>query len=321
MPNNLQEFLNENLHRNYPVLDGCSARDNTGEYNIPTELIADIRLVVPDGFRQSGVFYISEIITGRYTISVAIGYTPDAGAPSNVGWFHNIDTSADSFAPYYFVTVPQTDHSLTGLEDTTGTLVAGSASAAASFPGHWKFTAANTELVPSVTEEQLTKFRALEINGDLLTGDIILEEGDNVSIDTVYDAASDTTVIKISAADTGSTGVVINNDEQLIDALTAMYGQPVTTINEIPPVDGNFDLLGADCIVVESSESGAVIDNPCGEPCCDEETYLGPVYESINQLNARHARLEDFLSSAVNNIDILLGRLKDMENSVGLGGV
>lgn len=322
MPNNLQEFLNENLHRNYPVKDSCSAQDTTGSFNIPTELIADIRLVIPQGFISSGVFFISEILIGRYSASVEISYAPSAGLPAAVGWFHNLDTGADSFASYQFVTVPQTDSNFTGLEDTTGTLVAGSLSSSRAFPGAWKFVSGNTELVPTCVEEQLTKFRALKVDDSIYTGDIVLEEGENITIDTAYDPASDTTVITISSSEIESSEITINNDAQLLAALTAIYGPPIVRINEIPPQqDGNFDLLGADCVVLTGTQSGAQISNPCGEPCCDKETYLSPVYDSINQLNARHARLEDFMKSSVDNLDILIGRLKDMENSIGIGGV
>ena len=114
--------------------------------------------------------------------------------------------------------------------------------------------------------------------------------------------------------------MLLNSDADLLDALTSLYGAPLVTINEIPPVTGNFDLKGADCLVITPEGNGVRITNPCGKPCCSQEEYLTPVYSSLNQLNARHVRLEDLLRGTVTNTDILLGRMKDLENSVGIGG-
>ena len=312
----LNEFLNENLHRNYPIMDGYSARDITDSYNIPTELIADIRLVVPTNTASSGDFFISALVVRRYTIDIEIGYRPAGGAPVPVGWFHNIDAAADSFESYTFVALSDGFGSLAQFSDITGTLVAGIGIPAATLPDSWEFDADSTKLVPTTTEEQLTKFRALVVDDKILTGDIIIEEGDNVTVEVVGNT------IKISAKEIEPPDLVINSDEDLLEALIDLFGRPITTINQEPPVnDGNFTLAGADCVQMSTLSNSITVTNPCGKPCCDKETYLDPVYDSVNQLNARHARLDDFLSGVIRNLDTLLSRLKDMENSIGYGGM
>jgi len=321
MPNTLQEFLNENMHRNYPILDSGDAQDTTGTYNLPTELIADINLIVPDGSIALGTFFISSVVIRRYTIDVEISYKPDAGSAIILGWFHNMDTAAESFLDYPFTSIPQSDPTYAEFEDTVGTMVAGVGLAATLFPGTWDFGVTNCPLVPTAVSEQLTKFRSLQVGDEVFTGNIILKEGDNVSISTSYDSGTDTTTITVSAQEVTTTGVAINSDADLIDALTDLYGLPLLSINQIPPSDdGNFNLLGADCISLADQTNGVHFTNPCGKPCCDQESYLTPVYDSLNQINSRHVRLEDFLRGIVTNSDTLLRRMKDMENSIGLGG-
>ena len=321
MPDTLLEFLNENLHRNYPVMDGSSCRDVSDSYNIPTELIADIHLSVPVGSTSSGRFFISALVVRRYTIDLEIGYEPAGQQAIPIGWFHNIDAEATEFNDYSFTSLSQTNPDMAYFEDITGRLVAGAGLTTTVLPGSWEFLPDSTELVPTTLDEGLTKFRSLRVGSSVLTGDIILEEGDNVTITSSYDLASDTTTIKIEAVETQTSGLVINSDQDIIDALTDMYGHPITSINEIPPMDdGAFYLAGADCVSIGPEGSGLKIINPCGKPCCSEDSYLAPVYDSLNQLNANHVRLEDFLSGALDNTSSLLGRLKDLENSVGLGG-
>lgn len=318
--NTLLEFLNENLHRNYPLLDTVSARDTTGRFNIPTELIADIRLVCVDDIQNSGEFYISKIIIKGYTIDVELSYVPNSGSSVVVGVFPDISITASSFEEYELSTFAQSASSLKSLEDTYGVLVAGVGLPSAPFPGAWVFDASSSYLSPACVSAQTTRFRALRIGDRIITGDVVLEEGEGVSLDVSTDAATGVTTIKISAQRPQTADVVIDDDASLLAALTDLYGPPVTSINQIPPVDGNFNLETSDCLAASPLSSGLSFSNPCGIPCCDKESYLTPVYDSVNQLNSRHVRLEDFLKEVRNQLNTLLDRLKDLENSVGVGG-
>ena len=318
--NTLSEFLNENLHRNYPILDDMSARDVSATFNIPTELIADIRLVCVDGFQSSGKFYISGIVIRGYTADVEIGYLPPTGVAVTVGVFHDIDIRASEFREYELAAFEQTDSNLIPLQDTYGILVAGVGAPAASLPGAWVFDSSASELCPACVTAQTTRFRSLRVGDRIITGDVVLEEGDGVTLEVEEDPTSAVTTIRISASRPQAAGVVIDDDASLLSALTQLYGEPVTTINQIPPVNGNFDIKAADCLALSQTLSGITLSNPCGVPCCDKDSYLTPVYESVNQLNSRHVRLEDFLKEVRGQLNTLLGRLKDLENSVGAGG-
>lgn len=320
--NNLEEFLNENMHRSYPIMDGADASDVSGTYNIPTELIADMRIVIPEGYKNTGTFFISSIVVRRYTVDIELSYRPDdTGIVTVVGNFFNISTSDTLFAEYNLIPEEQPDP-LSTLSDITGSVIAGVGTAAATLPGEWVFSYSATPIVPTVVVEQLTKFRSVQVGDTIYTGNIILKEGPNVSINTTFDPSSDTTTLTFSATTPESTvEAPLVDDNSLIERLVSIYGPPITRINGLSPVDGNFNIKGADCInITNDGTSGVIMNNPCGKPCCDEGSYLTPVYESLNQLNARHVRLETFLQSTVNNTDTLLSRLGDMENAIGAGG-
>jgi len=318
--NTLEEFLNENLHRNYPIVDSMPASDTTGSFTIPTELIADIQLTAPsDTGLGSGVYFISAVRVMGYTIEIEISYRSSSG-DTLVGIFGAIPMDGELFSSYDF----SADSSGGLLSDTTGTVIMGKADAAKLVPGEWKFDHNSTGLVPTVIENQLTKFRSIQVDSSIFTGNIVLEEGENVSIDADYDPVSDITTIRISATESESGDIFLVDDNSILDALTVRYGKPVTNINNIPPdSSGNFYIRGADCVAVDTLASGAsvVITNPCGKPCCDEETYLTPVYDSLNTLNAKYATVESFYRSALDALSTLLSRLKDLENSVGFGGM
>ena len=320
--NNLQEFYDENLTRSYPLLDAMSATANEEGFSIPTDLIADMRMVVPQGIVAQGTFFISGMVIRRYTLDIEVSFIRDGSVATVVGVFHNIPTDVASFTSFSFTAWKQADVANVSLEDITGIIVMGSGGSLANKAGAWTFDKSATTLVDTVVVEQLTKFRALQIDDELLTGDIILEEGENISITPTYDNVTDTTTIKFSTTKSDTGTLVINNDTDLFDALTAVYGTPITKINNIAPnTSGDFVLAGADCIDVAVQGSGLLLDNPCGTPCCDKDTYLTPVYESVNNLNARHARLDDYLVSVNSSLSLLLNRLKDLENSVGVGNI
>lgn len=319
--NTLTEFLNENLHRNYPLLDGASGADSNAEFNIPTELFADLRIVTPTGYKAYGSFFVSGLVVRRYTLDVEISYKPDAGVITVLGYFRDIKADADAFTEYEMVTSKQTLGSMLPLEDSYGVMVAGVGIPTTILPGSYRFLYGDGALVPTVSTEQVTQFRSLRVGSSVITGDVVLEEGANITLELSNDSNTGVTTIKINAQEPSVSGIVLTDDASLLAALTDLYGEPITSINQIPPENGNFDLTTADCLAVsQAGLAGLVFTNPCGVPCCDKDSYLTPVYDSVNQLNSRHVRLEDFLADVRTQLGILIPRLKDLENSVGAGG-
>jgi len=315
----LQEFLNNNLHRNYPITDNMSGKSEEGEFILPTELIADLQLVVPAAYLIEGCFFISQIVIRRYSIDIFISYAPESEAPVLVGAFHNISTASEVLLTQELVTVPQTNTEHDILSDSTGSITIGYLKDLSLTPGLWLFSKNNTEIISTVISSGLSTFRSLEVNGTKHTGNIILKAGNNIDLSTEYDSNSDTTTITISSIDSvNNLDIAITDDASIMEALVARFGQPITTINNVKPdALGNFEVVGADCTTISTNNSQAVFENPCSVPCCDKDDYLPAAYEAINQVNVRHVKLEEYSKQIDTNLEVIKNRLKNLENSTG----
>ncbi len=311
----LQEFLSENLHRNYPLLDEVSGNDEESSFKIPTELIADLELSVDTSFIGTGSFYISNMVVRQYTLDISISYIKEGDSPVPLGTFYGIPTDSEILYNQQLVTETQSgDYSL--LEDSTGVIITGHKLGAICSPGVYSFSESATKLVSTVIKEDITKFRSLEYNGTRYTGNVILKEGEGVELNVEEDVESDTTTITINAVGGNSSDIV--DDESLITAITNFLGRPITSINNNEPLDdGNFNIQGADCIATTTNEGTLTFDNPCSDPCCDKETYLPAAYEAINQVNVRHVKLDTILENIQENLTLLESRLKTLETTTG----
>jgi len=318
MPENLQEFFNENSHRNYPIMDDLNARDTSDVLTLPTSLIVDMQLAAPSGSLDDGNFFISSVVIRRYTVDVQISYKVDSELPFVVGSFFNIDTFAGTNQSYTFVALPQDQIDNQFFSDMSGTIVIGTNTASAITPGVWEFEITATQLNPTTVDEGLSQVRSIQVGTQKFFGNVILKEGTNVTMTPVYEAVTDTTTITVSArlTDNDST-VTLENDADIIDALTQLYGQPITTINGIDPdANGNFGVDDADCVIVTGGSNGVTISNPCSTPCCDTD-YLDAAYEALNQINVRYARLIDFYGGTTVNVDQIQQRLGLLEAQTG----
>jgi hypothetical protein len=318
MPTTYSEFLNENSHRNYPLRDEVSALDVSGTFVIPSSLIVDMKLCAPVDSIASGTFFISSLVIRRYTIDIGVSYKPDADSAFAVGGFYNIDTTAGTNVTYTLVSLPQDQIDNQLFVDMTGSVVIGSCEDAITKAGAWEFDETTAALNASAISEGLTQVRSIQVGDQRFYGNIILKEGDNVVLTPVYDAVTDTTTITVSAEISGSASDInITSDADIITALVALYGRPITTINNTEPgEDGNFTLVGADCTNITAGSASVTLNNPCSDPCCDG-TYLDAAYDALNQLNVRYARVVDFYDAATRNMDLIQQKLGLLEAQTG----
>lgn len=319
MPVTYQEFLNENSHRRYPIKDDASARDVSGLFTIPDNLIVNMQLCAPSGSLAGGSFFVSSVVIRRYTVDVTVSYKPTSGLAFAVGSFFNIDTTGGTNVDYVFVPLPQSQISDQLFYDMTGSITIGSPEASTLTPGAWEFDDTSTVLNTSIINEGLTQIRSVQVGTNRFYNNIILKEGANVTLTPVYDALTNTTTITFSARLTSSAGALtLEDDSDIIAALTSIYGVPLTHINTMPPNSaGNFDLVEEDCINISNLTTGVNLNNPCSTPCCDKSQYLSAVYEAINQLNVRHARMMEFYNSADTNMKLIQQKLGLLEAQTG----
>jgi predicted nuclease of predicted toxin-antitoxin system len=316
----LKEFLDSNLTRVYPLQDSSSGKDISGDFVIPESFMSDMRLHTT---RADGYFYISNIAVYSYVVTVEISFQPDSGDALVVGSFLNINISSEiNEQSVAFTPTTQDDVNFRDLEGTVGVLYIGSCGDLKSYKGLWNFSSENTKILDSLVLTTPVAVRSLSVGDRTLSGNIILEEGAGVTLSTEYDSDTDTSTITISATETASDEIVLSSDSDIISALAARFGQPLVSINNVTPDSvGNLTLQGSDCVdIFPDGENNLVIENPCGKPCCDEETFLDPVYRALNQLNAKKALTATTLDTVESVLKDVVSSLKDLESILGLGG-
>jgi hypothetical protein len=287
------------------MIDAALGKDTSGDFSIPQTLMVDMILAVPPG-SDTTKFYIKSIIARRLWIDIEIGY--DNGSALTVGWVRNIPQDSPRNATYYVDSVTQS--ASPEFEVLTGAIVIGSAEAVSARPGAYTFSPANTYIHPSRVMEGLACVQSIQVGSSVLTGNIILQEGDNVILDV--DPVTNTITVNAVVSD-DDTGIVIGNDADIINYIINYYGQPIVSINgQTPDGSGGFNITGADCTTVQSVNGGLSIGNPCAEPCCDKSTLID-VYGVLSQLNLRYAVLESYYQSIGVGLNQLQARLVGLE--------
>lgn len=301
----LKEFLNDNQHRNYPLKDNASARDTTNTINLPQTLMADMVLNVPQDANMDE-FYVSNVVIRSLSVDITISYY-NGGDILDIGVFSEISADADPFAVYELAAFPQAAAVNKAYESVTGTLVVGLIEEALAYPGAWSFTLETAELTTSAIHGGLAGIRQITVNDETFSGNIVLREGPNVTLDSEYDAVNDKYIITVTAAETAGSG--LRNDTDVYNALVEQFGPPITKINGINPDNlGNFILSGLDCTDIQGISGGLTINNPCSQPCCDK-SYLDGIYDALAELNSRYSRIIDFYTNVSTNINSMQNKL------------
>lgn len=298
----LSEWLDENAHRQFPLADAASGEDQTGVFILPRDFMVDMVLNTPDWVDASS-FYVSRVLVTSGSAEITVSYDR-VGAPVVAGSFINIRTDADDNQEYELVPAASELESFDEFESMTGGVIIGRTDEIIKYPGEWTFTASAGELISSCVNKGVRGVRQLRVGDVFLTGKVRLVEGSGVTIETSEDSVSGESVITVSAGSSTSSGISIQNDSDIIDALVDRYGRPITTINNVPPdSNGNFAVRGVDCADVDVEEGAVVLSNPCAKPCCDPDIYFDDVYDTLNELNARCARITTFYNEVRNTLN------------------
>lgn len=296
-----REFLDLNIMRSYPLTDDASGVDLTGYFTLPTSLITDIYLCVPNlPYVDTSKFYIMNIVVRRYYVDITIGYE---GLSYPLGTFKSIAVNDNLQVTYsYTPSQLQTNDQWTPLYHMTGQIVIGTAADAAKFLGSWTFTAANTRILPTRIARGCISVQYLSVNGRLFTGMVKLKEGANVKLTLTQKIVGGNivNVITVSASLTAAAQLEMNSDADVYNQLLSDFGPPILTINGLYP-DGNrnFSVVGADCTDVQSLAHGVAIANPCAAPCCDQNAEIQQILTDIANLNLRYAQLKAYFDAQI----------------------
>jgi hypothetical protein len=309
----LQEFLDDNLHRVYPLTDDSGGTDITDSFVLPTSFISDIFLCAPN-LPQIDItkFYISNITIRRFFVDITIGYD-DPAVDQPIGSFKNIDTTAPVHSTYQFIPAEiQSEDSFAPLYFMTGQIIIGESNELVTLLGSWNFDLSDAEhstfIVPTRVSQGLVNVQYISINDRLFTGNVRFREGSNINMDVEQETVDGQlqTVITLSASLSAGSTLSLTSDADVLNELIRQFGVPLLTINGmLPDPNRNFNLFGADCTTVDGLTNGLVISNPCASPCCDEDSNINNILESISNLNSRYGQLKGFYdaaTAAINNV-------------------
>ena len=281
------EWLDHNSERNYPLTVEATAKDISGEFELPDEFIVSLYLAVNAGVNiDPDRFFISSIGNFASGFGITIGYNA-AGGVQTVATA-NIARSA--FSQY-------TAYRLTGVGnfiDATGVIKLGKIDNIDEQPGgQFTFEFSGSRLETDVIRPQIRGISSLRtLTGsnlsDRLYGDIVLQAGTNMRITVVQISGQDDTIVFDAIEGEGlNEDCVCEDDATIAPCLRTINGIPGTT-------DGDFTILGNACLIPEAIEFGLRLRDVCSEPCCGCKE-LEIVTAQLEQFGRQATTLENFL--------------------------
>lgn len=313
------EFLNQNMHRNYPVQDTCVVQTADGIY-LPSSFIVDCQLLIPcSPDQQAGIdtsrFFISAV--NRYTNSfqILIGYQPEGGEAFACACSTAIVIVDGGIYP---MSVPLTAAS--GIPDNelyapllglSGTLWIGTMANMTDL-GSLSFTyataALNSTCIVKTLTSTVTNLTVVDATGATvaeLTGGVTLQMDE--SIELSYDSSTGT--LQIGVAEEWL-------QTQLRNIVNSAAGAAIKTINgQSPDTEGNFVIAGLDCVSIKEVQdtNSITVSNPCSKPCCsDDSGDLADIRSSQDLLTDKVDRISENLNSFINSINNVETRLPSL---------
>lgn len=312
----LLEFLNQNMHRNYPIQDSRVVQATDGTY-LPSSLLVDCQILIPCMPDQvSGIdttrFFVSAVMKYTNSVQVVISYQPpdaDAFACATSSAIVLVDDPDNPYPAVITLTpaadIPD-DAEYVPLKSLTGTLSIGS-TANMSNLGSLYFTYDHGVLYQTcivknlVVQDVVAGLNIVDENGvslGVLTGTVTIQKGNGVQF--IVDTANNS--LTIQADDAWVKGQ--------ISSILNTAGSPIKRINgQQPDSSGNFTIAGLDCIRINpvSAANSITIDNPCSKPCCSEDSG------DLADIRAAQGNLGDKLSRISENLTIFINSINNVE--------
>ena len=328
---NSLEWLNGNMHRNYPLVDSMIAESTSG-VPLPSSFLVDMQLIVPyvEGI-DSARFFISSIVRSAASLQVTIGYmisdpeqsnaregfdcAVSAAIPIDLVYTGTLDGShvvklsaitseTEEISGSYTYGIPD---AYAALRNIRGILYIGSCADMLSI-GALRFHYEHAAIMQTCVyvEDKAAAVQSLRIkdshgNEGVFTDDVTIKLASSL-VATVQDD-----VVTIALNPNSMAAIV---DEALESAL----GNAILTINgRGPNASGDFEISGEDCTMINRVEHGITISNPCAKPCCDQNgTDSAEIIQALTDLSNAKQVLNDYytdLSTKVNSMQARLSAL------------
>ena len=295
------EWLSHNANRDYPLTVEASGYSVDGTFRLPRDFIVACYLSLNAAHNVDPArFTIKSIGVFSTGATLVIGYQTD----------EEVITVATAMIPRdsHVKNAPYRLGGVGDYSDLDGWIVINQFDSLDEQPaGSWRFDIDGGRLELDVVRPQIrgvTRLRAQ--NGselsDPITGDIILRAGRNMRITPVVVSGQDPAFVFDAIEGEGL------NEDCICDG-DVEKGPPIRTINKIPPtVDGDFTLLGNECLEFVPIENGLQAKDTCSEPCCGCPE-LEAVTQALEEFGRQATTLENFLVS-------LEARVTQMDQSI-----
>ncbi len=301
------EYLNANANRRFPLADGVTAEDTSGDFELPNDLIVDLVFPVHATVDMDvNLFHIRQVVVSPDVVVISLGYD---GAVIGVTTVMAASHARNTAYPI---------HGQGDYFDSIGWMTVGDLTTATEYGGSFIFSAAATRLNAQCIRPDIrgvTGIRILKANnsspGPLLQGDIELVAGTNMQFEVSGVGTGNRIELNATTDDTFEENCNLAGGED---------AQPILTINGIgPDANGDFTLdtkAGEECIEI-SGDSGlhaVLLRDLCSEPCCgcDELEALQTEFQNLaSQLNS--------LDNFINRLDASVSGFQSNVLASGIG--
>jgi len=287
------EWPNVNAQRKYPFAQSASLI--SGDLELPDDLIVDFVLPVNvSAAPDPTLFHLSQV--GVFGGGVTISFAYDGAV------FATVSVAANGFQPYTTLAV----QGAAPFSDSKGWVTIGQLASTLSNPGSYNFDVSTGRLLPTVIRPRLRTVASMSIVngtdvGPALTGDIALVAGRNFRLRVDLSGAKPAIILDaINGEGTVTTCSCSELDED---------APCIRMINGVYPADnGNFNIIGSDCVTVTPGTAELRLEDTCSKPCCDcrELTVLTQALTQMqNQLQTMEMvaeRLDRELQNTQGNI-------------------
>lgn len=310
------EWLNENMHRNYPIVDTADPKDVNGKY-LPSTVLADMSISCVGSF-DADRFFVSHINRTGSGIQVVISYLQN-GVGVQCAQTPVIPvtvTSGDSVEARTYRLYPTPDCP-DDMKSISGIVVIGSCIDMIN-SGSYVLPYASGQVMPTlihVYETGLEKVIFHDQNGVVIaewTDDFTLIPGDGID----FEVTADNTIQILRIPTEAESKAEYQNVSQVIEAIKELLGTPITSINNLTPVGGNINIVGGDCTKVTPTSAGVSISNPCSVPCCTSSD-IADVTAALKVLEDAKTRLSNYFTALTTNVNAIQARLSSLIASRG----
>ncbi len=282
-------WLDSNADRAYPLYDAATRLDTTGLFELPNDLIVDLRIAAPASYSATA-WFISQVAGYGSGLVITISVT-------GTGAVATATIPLDGFVEF-------TNYALTplpGYPQVGGVITIGAGLAVlAAAASVYTFTQTATQLLPTIvfpTAATVSSITFVDSFGveTVLTGAVVLSAGTNASIGVVDQT------ITLSM----DTGVLIEDPCTCTDT-GGSKRTSVKSINGVTPDDdGNLQIVPVGCPAIESGLAQLILRDTCAQPCCGtpEIDALVTTATSLDQKQAELANLEAAIEASLRQLN------------------